>query len=48
MRAWMDGHALPTFEGRILPIDAGVARRCARLHIPDRGPSGTLSSLPRR
>ncbi len=38
MRAWMDGHVLPTFEGRILPIDAAVARRCAKLHIPDPRP----------
>jgi toxin FitB len=38
MRAWMDGHVLPTFGGRILPIDAAVARRCAKLHIPDPRP----------
>lgn len=38
MRAWMDEHVLPTFGGRVLPIDVGVARRCAKLHIPDPRP----------
>jgi hypothetical protein len=38
MRAWMDEQVLPTFGGRILPIDVGVARRCAKLHIPDPRP----------
>jgi predicted nucleic acid-binding protein len=38
MRAWMDGHVLPTFAGRVLAIDTGVARRCAKLHIPDPRP----------
>jgi hypothetical protein len=35
LRAWIDGQVMPKFEGRILPIDAAVARRCARLHVPD-------------
>ena len=35
LRAWMDGHVLPAFAERILPIDTAVARRCARLHVPD-------------
>ena len=35
LRAWMDGHVLPTFAGRILPIDTAVAQRCAPLHVPD-------------
>ena len=34
-RAWIDGQVLTRFEGRILPVDIGVAQRCARLHIPD-------------
>lgn len=38
MRAWMNEHVLPRFGGRILPIDAGVARRCAKLYIPDPRP----------
>ena len=35
LRAWMDRHVLPTFSGRILPIDTAVAQRCATLHVPD-------------
>lgn len=35
LRAWMDRHVLPTFTGRILPIDTAVAQRCAALHVPD-------------
>ena len=36
MRAWLDHHVLPEFAGRVLPVDASVALRCARLHVPDR------------
>jgi len=36
LRTWMDRHVLPTFNGRILPIDTAVARRCATLHVPNR------------
>lgn len=35
LRTWLDGHVLPTFAGRCLPVDASVARASARLHIPD-------------
>jgi toxin FitB len=35
LREWLDKHVLPAFHDRILPIDVAVARRCARLHIPD-------------
>jgi predicted nucleic acid-binding protein len=35
LRSWIDDHILPHFEGRILPVDVAVARRCARLHVPD-------------
>jgi predicted nucleic acid-binding protein len=35
LRAWIDGHVLPAFAGRILPVDTSVAQRCARLHVPD-------------
>ena len=35
LRAWMDGHVLPTFAGRILAIDTAVAQRGAALHVPD-------------
>ena len=35
LRSWLDRHVLPAFVDRILPVDAAVARRCARLHVPD-------------
>jgi predicted nucleic acid-binding protein len=35
LRTWLDHHVLPAFSGRILPVDAAVALKCARLHIPD-------------
>ena len=35
LRAWMDGHVLPAFDGRILAIDTAVAQRCAALHVPN-------------
>ncbi len=35
LRAWLDQSVLPAFEGRILPVDVEVARRCARMHVPD-------------
>lgn len=35
LRAWLDGHVLPCFAGRILPVDSAVAQCCARLHVPD-------------
>jgi predicted nucleic acid-binding protein len=31
LRAWLDGQLGPAFEGRILPVDAAVVRRCAQL-----------------
>ena len=30
-----DGPSGPEFSERILPVDAPVALRCARLHVPD-------------
>lgn len=36
LRAWLDSHVLPTFAGRVLPVDMAVAQCCARLHVPDR------------
>ena len=38
LRAWIESRVLPAFEGRILPIDTAVARRCARLHVPKTRP----------
>src|SRR2546421_12785762 len=35
LRAWMDGHVLPTFAGRMLAIDTAVAQRGAALHVPN-------------
>ncbi len=36
LRQWLDNQVLPSFEGRILPIDIPVARKCAALHVPDK------------
>lgn len=35
LRTWMESRILPEFSERTLPIDATVALRCARLHVPD-------------
>ena len=35
LRAWLETRVLPAFDGRILPVDVAVARRCAVLHVPD-------------
>jgi toxin FitB len=35
LRAWIDGHVLPSFSGRILAIDTVVTQRCASLHVPN-------------
>jgi predicted nucleic acid-binding protein len=35
LRIWIDEQVMPRFEDRILPIDAVIAQRCARLHIPN-------------
>jgi len=35
LRNWIDSHVLPSFSGRILPIDTIVAQRCAALHVPN-------------
>ncbi|CAN5275330.1 type II toxin-antitoxin system VapC family toxin [soil metagenome] len=35
LRAWLDGQLGPAFDGRILPVDAAVVRRCA--HLPHGG-----------
>jgi toxin FitB len=37
-RAWLDGHVLPAFTGRILAIDTAVAQRSAQLHVPNPRP----------
>lgn len=38
LRRWLDGSVLPTFSGRILPIDTVVAIRAGSLHVPDPRP----------
>ncbi|HEX8420899.1 MAG TPA: type II toxin-antitoxin system VapC family toxin [Sphingomonas sp.] len=35
LRRWMRDRVMPTFAATILPIDAAVAIRCARLHVSD-------------
>jgi len=36
LRRWLEDRLLPAFEGRVLPADLAVIRRCAQLHVPDR------------
>lgn len=36
LRDWFERRVMPEFGGRILPVDAPVARHCARFHVPDR------------
>jgi predicted nucleic acid-binding protein len=38
LRRWLEERVLEPFDGRILPIDALIARRCAALHVPDPRP----------
>lgn len=39
LRLWLDGQVLPTFEDRLLPVDPAVAKRAARLHVPNPRPA---------
>jgi toxin FitB len=36
LRSWLEDQVLPAFDGRVLPIDTAIARRCASLHVPNR------------
>ncbi len=36
LRTWIDNQVLPSFAGRVLPVDTSVALRAAALHVPDR------------
>ena len=38
LRTWLDEHVAPAFDGRILIVDDAVARRSARLHVPNPRP----------
>ena len=35
LRAWIDGQVMQAFDGRILPVDAAIARRRAQLALPE-------------
>jgi predicted nucleic acid-binding protein len=35
LRAWFETQVCPEFEDRTLCIDGAIAKRCARLHVPD-------------
>lgn len=35
LRTWLDGQILREFDGRVLPVDMQIAKRCAALHVPD-------------
>ncbi|WP_158932363.1 type II toxin-antitoxin system VapC family toxin [Acidisphaera sp. S103] len=37
-REWLETRVLPAFDGRILPVDAAIARCAAKLHVPDPRP----------
>lgn len=36
LREWLESHVLPEFSERTLPVDTVVARRCAKLHVPNK------------
>lgn len=38
LQAWFDDDLLDSFSGRILSVNVPVARRAARLHVPDPRP----------
>ena len=38
LRLWFETQVMPAFDGRILPLDAIVARRAAALHVPNPRP----------
>lgn len=38
LRQWLEQMVLAPFDGRILGIDAAVARMCAKLHVPNPRP----------
>jgi len=35
LRTWLENQVMGAFDGRILPVDAVIAKRCAQLHVPD-------------
>jgi predicted nucleic acid-binding protein len=38
LRKWLETLVLSAFDNRILPLDIAVARRAAKLHVPDPRP----------
>jgi hypothetical protein len=38
LREWLDYSVAEAFVDRVLPVDEGVARRAAALHVPDPAP----------
>ena len=38
LRTWLEDHLIPAFSNRILPTDLDIARRAARLSVPDPRP----------
>lgn len=38
LQAWLEDDVLKVFAGRVLSVDVPVARRAARLHVPDPRP----------
>lgn len=38
LRQWLSDQVVSEFDGRVLPIDAAVVRRCAGLHVPNPRP----------
>jgi len=38
LRVWLESQVLPTFAGRIMAVDAAIARRAAQLQVPDPRP----------
>ena len=38
LRQWLETRVVPEFEGRVLDIDATIARRCAVMHVPNPAP----------
>jgi hypothetical protein len=35
LRQWLDGQIQREFDGRVLPVDMQIAKRCAALHVPN-------------
>jgi len=35
LRQWLTRQVVPAFSNRVLPIDIAIARRCAKLYVPD-------------